>query len=208
MRYFAMIGGEKRGPYELGELAKAGVGPDTYVWCKGMADWQQAADVADICRHFRRTVYDRTHSSHLEGLPPVSPVAENPQLVESDAEEDYPLRYRELIRRSGHQGLPPASNSPDISRPPAPTVFLSLFVMLFCFPITGMVALYFSMQARRKWAESQRSESKGNKDLYDDKEREQLKISAHDYDRQARMWIGISFFLGLIVYAFVGHKFS
>ena len=35
MRYFAMIGGEQRGPYELTELSEAGVTPETYVWCKG-----------------------------------------------------------------------------------------------------------------------------------------------------------------------------
>ena len=49
-----MIGGERRGPYELDELSGAGVRPDTYVWCKTMTDWQQARDVAEICRHFRR----------------------------------------------------------------------------------------------------------------------------------------------------------
>ena len=50
MRYFAMIGGEQRGPYELMELSEAGVTPETYVWCKGMADWQPASDVAEIGR--------------------------------------------------------------------------------------------------------------------------------------------------------------
>ncbi len=50
--YFAMIDGERRGPFRLDQLRDAGVGPDTYVWSKGMADWEQAADVADICRYF------------------------------------------------------------------------------------------------------------------------------------------------------------
>ncbi len=42
MRYFAMIDGERRGPFGLDELADAGVRPDTYVWCKGMSDWEKA----------------------------------------------------------------------------------------------------------------------------------------------------------------------
>lgn len=46
MRYFAMIDGERRGPFELSQLADAGVRPGTYVWCKGMDDWEKAEDVA------------------------------------------------------------------------------------------------------------------------------------------------------------------
>ena len=39
---------------------------------------------------------------------------------------------------------------------------------------------------------------------YSDKEREKLRAEAHDYARQAKMWAGITFFLGIIVYAFFG----
>ncbi|MDE6143194.1 MAG: DUF4339 domain-containing protein, partial [Muribaculaceae bacterium] len=35
MKYFAIIDGEQKGPFELEELADAGVRPSTYVWCKG-----------------------------------------------------------------------------------------------------------------------------------------------------------------------------
>lgn len=208
MRYFAMIDGQRQGPFELEDLAKAGVDPDTYVWCKGMEDWQKAGDVADICRHFRRTVYDRTHgtpigtpASTMEESQTTAPAADDPYA-------DMPLRYRDMVRRSGQEAHMPPEEEADINRPPANTVFLSLMLMLFCFPITGAVALYYSFQARRCWTESLRSQSKSNKELYDDKERERLRRNAHDYDRQARMWIGISFFLGMIFYAFMGHKFS
>ena len=202
-----MIDGDRRGPYELYELAKAGVCPDTYVWCKGMADWEKAEDVADICRHFRRTVYDRTHSSHFT---PSQPHIQEPRRAETDSEDPYgnvPLRFREMLRKSGVEAPVPTDDSPDIDRAPSPTIFLSFVVMLFCFPITGAVALYYSFKARSSWTEAMRSQSKGNKDLYDEKERRQLRASAHDYDRQARMWIGITFFLGLIFYAFISHKY-
>lgn len=49
-----MISGSRQGPFELESLADAGVTPDTYVWCKGMPDWMQAAEVPDICRFFRQ----------------------------------------------------------------------------------------------------------------------------------------------------------
>ena len=77
---------------------------------------------------------------------------------------------------------------------------------LFCFPFTGLVAIYYSYKARSAWQESWRSQQKANKPLYSDSEREELRKQAHDYDRQAKMWIGITFFLSLILYAFVGHK--
>lgn len=54
MKYFAMIGGVQRGPFDLDRLVEEGVRPDTYVWCKGMDDWTQANEVPDICRFFRQ----------------------------------------------------------------------------------------------------------------------------------------------------------
>lgn len=207
MRYFAIINDERCGPYELEELAQAGVGPDTYVWCKGMADWEKAGDVADICRYFRRRVYDHTHGTPLQ--PSVNPTSV-PQQAEVSTEDPYasvPLRFREAVRRSGQDAPAPVGEDTDINHPPANTMIISLALMLFCFPITGLVALYYSFQARRHWIESNRSETKGSRALYDDKERERLRRNAHDCDRQARMWIGISFFLGVIFYAFLGHKF-
>lgn len=53
MKIFAMIDGKQVGPLMLDDIVEAGVRPDTYVWCKGMADWQPASEVPDICRYFR-----------------------------------------------------------------------------------------------------------------------------------------------------------
>ena len=44
--YFAMVDGEKVGPFPLEEMADRGVGPDTYIWTKGMDDWEPAGDNA------------------------------------------------------------------------------------------------------------------------------------------------------------------
>jgi len=203
-----MISGEKCGPYELEDLAKAGVDPDTYVWCKGMADWEKAGDVADICRYFRGRVYDRAHGTPLHHPENQASVSQPAEVRTEDPYAGVPLRFRDAVRRSGQKVPVPAGDDVDINRPPANTMIISLVLMLFCFPITGAVALYYSFQARRSWIESNRSEAKGSRVLYDDRERERLRRSAHDYDRQARMWIGISFFLGVIFYAFLGHKFG
>lgn len=187
MRYFAMIDDERRGPFDLEQLPLEGVTPDTYVWCKGMDDWQKAEDVADICRFFRRRLSDLQH--------PVAPAPVEAPPVE-------PQRHMTPYEMINAAEQP----EPDYSAPPAPTLFLSIFLTLFCFPITGLVAVWYSYKARKAWQESQRSESEGSRKLYDDKEREELRKLAHDYDRQAKMWIGITFFLSIIFYAFVGHK--
>ena len=202
MRYFAMIDGERRGPFELDQLSEAGVRPDTYVWCKGMADWEKAEDVADICRHFRRRIFDMMHPSAQQGAssaPPQPTQAPDPYA-------DVPFRYREMVRRYGDapDGFMP--DQPDTSRPPAPTLLMAVLMTVFCFPLTGFVAIYYSYQSRRAWEESQRSDTGNTKQLYTDSEREELRRQAHDYDRQAKMWTGITFFLGMIVYALLGHK--
>lgn len=201
MRYFAMIDGEQRGPLELGELSAAGVGPDTYVWCKGMADWEKAADVADICRFYRRRIFDLMHPSASNKSPSL------PAQTADTSLEQVPLRFRGMMRRAGVSPQDWKPQEPDTSVPPAPTLLLSVFLMLFCFPITGLVAVYYSFKARKAWAEAQRSDSPGEKPLFSESEREECRRAAHDYDRQAKMWIGITFFLGMIMFAFVGHRF-
>lgn len=187
MRYFAMIDGERRGPFELHQLTEVGVKPDTYVWCKEMKDWDKAENVADICRYFRNHIFDMMHSP-------------NHNISQSQPE---PQRG---ITRFGGSEINVAESMPDTSKAPAPTLFISIMLTLFCFPITGMVAVYFSYKARVAWQESLRSESDNSKNLYSDKERENLRILAHNYGRQAKMWIGITFFLSIILYAFVGHN--
>ena len=206
-----MIDGERRGPFELDRLSAEGVRPDTYVWCKGMADWDKAENVADICRYYRRRIFDLQHG----GIPAVG-THEGAEAAEQadedtggDAEDPYesvPLRYRAMVKKSGQVPGPVNEQPVDTSRPPSPLIFISLLMTLFCFPITGLVAVWYSYKARSAWQESQRSESPGSRPLYDDSERENLRRQAHDYDRQAKMWIGITFFLSFILYAFLGHK--
>lgn len=72
--YFAMIDGERCGPFTLEALHEAGVAPSTYVWTKGMEDWEQAGAVAEICRYYRQRIFDEMH--------PVVEVPRAPEKVE------------------------------------------------------------------------------------------------------------------------------
>lgn len=184
--YFAMIDGERKGPYSLAELHDAGVRPDTYVWAKGMHDWRKAEDVADICRFYRQRLFDKMH--------PSVPV------VESNG-DNRPEEMQQSSSGLGLRGYPfpmPEDDPSNIQTPPMPTLAVAIVVMLLCFPPTGIMAIYYSVNSRHLWNKAQEiaaGKVAGNAD--------EFKRDAHDAARKAKMWVGISFFLGLIFYGFM-----
>lgn len=96
-----MIGGQQYGPMTLDEMAREGVRPDTYVWCKGMDDWTPATDVPDICRYFRQRLSGTLPSQRQYGD------ADPMQLKVTDEEEQerllnqLPPMVRGYVRKSG-----------------------------------------------------------------------------------------------------------
>lgn len=193
-----MIDGERRGPYGLSELSEAGVRPDTYVWCKGMKDWEKAEDVADICRYYRQHIFDLMHPSAPEPAPDI----DSEQEVSPEA-SGFQNRY---LGQWAPDADPGAEPGPDLSMPPPSLIALSIALIFFCFPITGFIALYFAFRSRKAWEEAIRSQGKKSKNLYEPDEGDTYRRLAYDYARQAKMWCGITFFLGLILYAFVGRS--
>lgn len=201
MKYFAMIDGEQKGPLTLQELPAAGVTPDTYVWCKGMADWEKAGDVADICRFFRQRIAALQHpgSVAMPGTPDDESTAQKEAGSDDDgltpeqreALEQLPPRFRNFVRRSGL--LPESDNelegpSPDM--PPRSWIFLAFISTVFCFPVTGVIAIYYAFKAQKEWAQAVMS---------DQKDSSQMKLKAHDTARKAKLWTGITISLGLIM---------
>lgn len=185
--YFAMIDGERKGPFTLEQLHDAGVRPDTYVWAKGMDDWRKAEDDAEICRYFRQHLFDKMHPSAA------MPVINNAQQQPDD--------LNTAATRWGFRNYPfpmPEDNPEEIQNPPMPTLLVAVMVMLFCFPPTGIMAIYYSVHSRNLWNKAQEiAEGKVKGDA------DQFRRNAHDSSRKAKMWVGISFFMGLIFYAFV-----
>lgn len=190
--YFAMIDGERQGPFRLDQLRDAGVRPDTYVWCKGMDDWEQAADVADICRFFRQHIFNLMHPSPAE--PEVSE-------QQGPSEPDDGVRY-------GMRFVFPMQEETSVDYDHAPTSMLApaILLTLFCFPLTGFLAIYYSILSRRAWNNVMHSESENGRKLYSEAERYECKKNAHEYARLSKMWVGITFFLGMIFYAFFVNK--
>lgn len=198
--YFAMVDGEKVGPFPLEEMADRGVGPDTYIWTKGMDDWEPAGDNADICRFFRRRIFDSMHPS-----PAFPEPAENDGT--SEIQKDMNDGAEEKMPASGYPFPMPDDEPADIDNPPTPLLAISILMTFLCFPVTGLVAIYYAVLSRKAWNDALRSESKKGRNLYTDQERRDCKRAAHSYARSAKMWIGITFFMGMILYAFIGHTF-
>lgn len=179
MKYFAMIDGEQKGPLALHDLPDAGVRPDTYVWCKGMDNWRRAREVADISRFYRQRISDLMHPTAL------------PAKVTTTTPDDHPEtgmpRFDRFLQQTGEHGAPAKIPEPDYSQPPRTMLVESVLLTIFCFPLTGFVAIYYALLTRKEW-------NKGNPK------------EAHEFSRRAKMWAGITFFLGIMLYAFLGRQ--
>lgn len=175
-KYFARIDGEQRGPYTLDQLADAGVTPDTYVWCKGMPDWQKARHDAEICRAFRQRLFDRMHPG--EGIQ----TAEPEQDASESNLESVPPRFRRYVERDGSEVGEPHNTEPDINVQPRSLITEAILAALLCSLLLGIPAIYYSYQAQKAWRDGEKERS-------------------HDLTRRAKMWIGITFFVGIIAYA-------
>lgn len=183
-KYYAMIDGEQKGPFSLEELPAAGVHPDTYVWCKGMPDWQLAEDNPDICRLFRNHLYDKMH-------PDVSQVFKSEEEYQKyklqQPTQEKPSRPRSRFDAFLQNGeslptLEEMDSQENTSVPPMSMIGYAWLVTIFCFFPTGIAALVYAYKSKKAWKTGQN-------------------VLAHDYNRSAKMWTGITFFIGLIAYA-------
>lgn len=182
MKYYAIINDTQVGPMELPELVEAGLMPETYVWCKGMDDWAQASEVADICRFFRQRIFDLMHpspSASADGNTPPSP----PEFRLMGDEDYKGLKRRDFYNAVGEQ-VANTAKDPDEEKleqgiPPArlPAWLVILSILLF-FPL-GIPALMQSRKAQKLWAAG-------------------LEAQSHETARSARMCAGIALCLGVV----------
>lgn len=192
MKYYARINKTQMGPLTLTELVNAGVRPSNYVWCKGMADWQRASEVPDICRAMRRA---------LAGLDPATGEERRALQEEDVAPGKYdpanpPTDRREMLEYL-RQAIDESQRAmrPDYSIPPqGVSVVMAIVLTICCFPITGMFAIYFAWRCRSFWKQS-------CEEGISAMQREDLRRRAHDDARLYRMMVGITFCIGIIMTA-------
>ncbi|MCH5229932.1 MAG: CD225/dispanin family protein [Muribaculaceae bacterium] len=182
-KYYAMLDGEQKGPFTLEELPKVGVRPSTYIWTKGMHDWQKAEENADVCRLFRNHLYDVMH--------PVAVPAKDIQTdldkykVLPDSEKGpAPTRFDKFLQEAGEDPLPTLEeieDKKDKTIPPMSMIGYAWLVTIFCCLPTGIVALVYAYKSKRLW------------NAHDN-------ILSYEYNRKAKLWTGVSFFIGIIGY--------
>ena len=184
-KYYAMIDGEQKGPFQLSELPAAGVRPGTYIWCKGLPNWQKAEDNPDVCRLFRNHLYDVMHpEAAAVNLSPEE--LEKYKVAPDSSDGKYPSRFDYYLKGTGESipTLEEIDSKENKDVPPMSMIGYAWLVTILCFFPTGIAALVFAYKSKKQWKE-------GNN------------ILAHGYCRSAKMWTGITFFIGIIIYAFL-----
>lgn len=186
-KYFARINNEQKGPFTLEQLIEEGIRPSTYIWTKGMEHWLHAEDDPDICRAMRH------HLADLQS--PTSQITQNPQNTDNFPKPEDRARGFRIVRFPWLDGAEFNPETEDFDRKPPGLLAISVLVTIFCFPVTGTFAIYFALLSNRFWRKS-------NEPDLPPELRRQFRIESHDACRKAKMAIGISFFMALIVFAF------
>lgn len=185
-KYYAMIDGEQKGPFLLEELPGAGVRPSTYIWCKGMSDWEKAEDNAEVCRLFRNHLYDLMHPSLAENdKGKINAVEDDRWKIKPDAPRGpYPTRFDGFLQKEGEEPLPTLDeidNRQDKTLPPVSMIGFAWLATLFCCLPLGIIALVYAYKSKKTWKNGDANR-------------------AYEFNRKAKMWTGVSFFFGLISY--------
>lgn len=129
MKYFAMIGGRQYGPMELDKMPDEGVRPDTYVWCKGMADWTPASDVPDICRYFRQRLSGTLPSQKNAYRQDTATLSAAEEEEQERLLNQLPPMARDIVRKSGIKLT--KDNFPDFEQRHFPKA-LPIILYIFC----------------------------------------------------------------------------
>ena len=156
-----------------------------------MDDWTKAQNVADICRAMR---------CRLAGLP--IPGEETTEIntpatqggIQGKSDTDN------IIVNTGGQsgifsrfgGFTENPLEPDYNlKPLGFSIFYAILLTIFCFPITGAVAIWAAYKFNSLWNMSEQEGISGA-------EQRSLRIRAYEKARVYRMMVGLSLSLGLL----------
>lgn len=123
MKIWVYLNGIQQGPYSLEELAQLPVNHATPVWYDGLQQWLPAGEAPATAGLFGQTVAEASETPVAEEAPSPAPAH---------------TAYRATASLN--------DNRPD-DAPPAPPTFIgwSVFVLLCCFPIGGILGIIFSV---------------------------------------------------------------
>lgn len=199
-KYFVFWDGEQRGPYSAEQLVALGIRPGTYVWSKGMDDWQRADGVEEIRELFRKNITapsDDLKASRSDAGPMDTPdgnrnsegdlSASRKTADPREAASENEGKEKKRIRGLRGLDLPTPEEieaQEDLNSPPQVSMTLAVLSLLLCFVPTGIAAVYFTYKAQKAWERQQKKES-------------------HEYERLAKMWLGLTVAFGIIFWTFL-----
>ncbi|MCH5213903.1 MAG: DUF4339 domain-containing protein [Muribaculaceae bacterium] len=184
--YYYQHNGEQKGPVPVDRLVASGIRPGTYVWCKGMQDWQKAEDVAEIRAAMTGHLADKARR-HIE--------IETPEVTEVRGSGTAQEAPQEEKRAFGFPIREDNTMEPDVNMPPQLSMTLSVLTLILCFPPTGVVSVVFTAKSQKAWQNSCMEP--------DHKTQEELRRKSHEYARLAKMWLGFTISLGIIFWSLV-----
>lgn len=125
MKIWVYLNGIQQGPYSLEELTQLNLAPSTPVWYEGLPQWMPACEAPVTASIFGAEL--------SEQQPDAKP--ESAQETESHQEASY------------HQPAVAQTVAARGDQPAAPPTFIgwSVFVLICCFPIGGVLGIIFSI---------------------------------------------------------------
>lgn len=126
MKIWVYLNGLQQGPYTLDELAQLPVNQSTPVWYEGLPQWMPASEAPETASLFAVTA---------------QPDNATPQ--ENAPTSDYASHSGAYSRTVSYNDRVAAD------APPAPPTFIgwSVFVLICCFPIGGILGIIFSVMS-------------------------------------------------------------
>lgn len=121
MKIWVYLNGIQQGPYTLEELAQLPVNRSTPVWYEGLQQWLPAGDAPETAALFGATA---------------------PEASARPVEEVTPAPAQ-----TAYHATASLNDNRPADAPPAPPTFIgwSVFVLLCCFPIGGILGIIFSV---------------------------------------------------------------
>ena len=131
MQYWLHIDGTQHGPFQMEELVKAGITPDTYVWREGLEDWIMAKELDELAILFTEP---ETAQNDFGNVP--LPGTATPPAIPS-------------------QPLYVVSSQPFTPPCPPTNLVWGIIVTVLCCQIFGIVAIIYATQVKTKYAMGQ-----------------------------------------------------
>ena len=152
-RIWINLNGEQSGPFTMEELAAKGpLSRNTYVWFKGMADWQRidaVPELAAMMQPLEATETEATTEATVAeaaalppDMPPVPDLGPQPQYAQPPQYAPMP-QYGPMPQYAQQPAMVP-------KRPPH-NLFWSIVAVIFCCSIPAIVAIVYGAMVTSKY---------------------------------------------------------